>query len=132
MKIITIAGTIGRDAEVRRTQNGDAIAGWSVAVNSREGGQEQTTWFDCSLFGKRGEALAPYLRKGGKVTVCGEFSTREHGGKTYLQVRVSDVTLQGDSNRREEQAGPREDRTSDRRAPVGRQGADDDFDEIPF
>lgn len=119
MKVITIAGTIGKDAEVRRTQSGDAIAGWSVAVNSRDGGQEQTTWFDCSLFGKRGEALAPYLRKGGKVTVIGDLSTREHNGKTYLQVRVSEVALQGGRSE-----GEREERQPER-------GADLD-DEIPF
>ena len=95
MQIITIAGTVGKDAEVRRTQDGDAIAGWSVAVNAKRGGQDVTTWYDVSLFGRRGEALAPYVRKGGKVTVIGELSTREHNGKTYLQVRASEVTLQG-------------------------------------
>jgi single-strand DNA-binding protein len=124
MQIITIAGTIGKDAEVRKTQDGDPIAGWSVAVNSKRGGQETTTWFDCSLFGKRGEGLAPYIRKGGKVTVSGEFSTREYDGKTYLQVRAHEVALQGD--RREERSEPREERNADRRAPA------DLNDEIPF
>ena len=32
MKIITIAGNVGKDAVVRRTGNGDAVAGFSVAV----------------------------------------------------------------------------------------------------
>ena len=126
MKIITIAGTIGKDAEVRRTQNGDAIAGWSVAVNSRDGGQETTTWFDCSLFGKRGEALAPYLRKGGKVTVSGDLSTREHNGKTYLQVRANEVALQGG---RDEQ---REERHTERRDDSVRRTSSDLDDDIPF
>jgi len=92
MKVITIAGGIGKDAEVRRTQSGDAVTGFSVAVSDR---QKNTTWFDVSMWGKRGEALAPYLTKGGKVTVSGEFGTREYEGKTYLTVNANDVTPQG-------------------------------------
>ena len=94
MKVITIAGTIGRDAEVRSA--GDRrVTGWSVAVDDGWGDKKTTLWFDCNLWGPRGEKLAGYLTKGGKVTVAGSLSTREHNGKTYLAVDVSDVTLQG-------------------------------------
>lgn len=93
MQIITIAGNIGRDAEVRSTQNGDKVAGFSVAVS--EGRDKPTTWWDVSLWGRRGEALAPYLTRGARVTVSGAFSTREHDGKTYLQCRANEITLQG-------------------------------------
>ena len=95
MRNITIAGNIGKDAQVRTTQNGDKITGWTVAVEAGFGQNKKTLWFDCSWFGGRGEKVAPYLTKGGKVTVSGELDTREHDGKTYLQVRVNDVTLQG-------------------------------------
>ena len=92
MKQITIAGNVGKAADIRTTQNGDKIASFSVAVSDRN---KNTTWFDCGIWGKRGEALAQYLTKGAKVTVCGELSTREHEGKTYLSVRVDQITLQG-------------------------------------
>ncbi len=93
MKQITISGGLTRDAVLRRTQQGDPILGFSVGVS--EGRDKPSTYFDCSLFGKRGEALEPHLKKASKVTVCGDFSTREHEGKTYLQIRVSEITLQG-------------------------------------
>jgi single-strand DNA-binding protein len=93
MKQIIIAGGLTRDATLRRTQGGDPILGFSVGVS--EGRDKPSTYFDCSLFGKRGEALEQYLKKGAKVTVIGDFSTREHDGKTYLQIRVSEVSLQG-------------------------------------
>lgn len=93
MKQIIIAGGLTRDAELRRTGNGDPILNFSVGVS--EGRDKPSTYFSCSLFGKRGEALEQYLRKGTKVTVCGDLSTREHDGKTYLQVRADQVTLQG-------------------------------------
>ena len=92
MKAIIIAGNIGRDAVTRTTQGGDKITGWSVAVEAGFGQNKRTLWFDCSWFGGRGEKLAQYLTKGSKVTVSGDFDTREHEGKTYLQLRVNDVT----------------------------------------
>lgn len=47
------------------------------------------------MWGKRGEAVASYIRKGEKIAVSGDLSTREHNGKTYLQVRADDITLLG-------------------------------------
>lgn len=99
MKQITIAGGLTRDAVLRRTQQGDPVLGFSVGVS--EGRDKPSTYFDCSLFGKRAEALEPHLKKASKVTVCGDFSTREHEGKTYLQVRVSEITLQGGNQRQD-------------------------------
>ena len=98
MRNITIAGNIGKDAQIRTTQNGDKITGWSVAVEAGYGQNKKTQWYDCSWFGSRGEKVAPYLTKGSKITVSGEFDTREHDGKTYLQISVNNVTLQGGGN----------------------------------
>lgn len=121
MQMITIAGNVGKDAEVRRTQKGDTVAGFSVAVS--RGKDQPTTWWDCSLWGVRAEKLAPYIRKGGKVTVTGEFSTREHEGKTYLQCRVNDIALQ---SRADEGSGQSASQGGLQNAPAGLD------DEIPF
>ena len=94
MKSITIAGNIGKAAELRQTQNGDAVASFNVAVNDKRD-KDQTYWFTCTLWGKRAQALSQYLTKGQKVTVQGDLTTREYEGKTYLQVNVADVVLQG-------------------------------------
>lgn len=100
MKQVIIAGNITKDAITRTTPSGDKVTGFSVAVNDRN---NNATFFGCSLWGKRGEALCQYLTKGSAVAVVGDLSTREHDGKTYLDVRVSEVTLQGGrKNTREE------------------------------
>lgn len=101
MKSITIAGNVGKDAVIRTAQNGDKVTGWPVAVEERNGQGKRTIWFDCTLWGKRGEALANYLTKGTRVAVAGELSTREHDGKTYLTVRANEVTLMGGGEKRE-------------------------------
>lgn len=121
MKTIMIAGNIGKDA-VLREAGGTSVAGFSVAVESREKGEKITTWFDASMWGKRAEGLAQYLTKGTKVAVSGEFGTREYDGKTYLTVNASEITLMGGGQeRREEQ--PRQEHQQDRQL---------DEDAIPF
>lgn len=124
MKTITVAGSIGKDAVVRSTQSGEKVTGWPVAVEERVGQDKRTIWFDCTLWGKRGESLAPYLTKGGKVAVSGELSTREHDGKTYLTVRADQVTLLGGKQDGERRDGAGQ---ADRRG-----GRDDMSGEIPF
>lgn len=95
MKSITIAGNIGKDAVTRTTQGGDKVTGFTVAVEDRQNKDKSTVWFDVSMWGARGEKIAEYLTKGGKVCVSGDLSTREHEGKTYLTVRADQVTLMG-------------------------------------
>lgn len=128
MKAITIAGNIGKDAEVRSTQGGDKVTGWTVAVEDRNGKEKSTLWFDCTLWGKRGESLAQYLTKGSKVCVSGELSTREHNGKTYLTIRAEQVSLMGGKPE-----GQREERQSDGYGAGGTPKNDPyDGDAIPF
>lgn len=98
MQQLLIAGTLGKDAEIRRLQNGDPVCNFSVAVDGgkdKQGQRRDSTWYDCSLWGKRGEGLAQYLTKGGKVTITGRPTVRVHEGKAYLGVNVDQITLQG-------------------------------------
>lgn len=136
MKNITIAGRTGKDAVLRRLQDGTPVLGFSVAVDDGYGQNKRTLWFDCSVFGKRGEGLEPHLKKGTAVAVSGDMSTREHDGKTYLTVRVSEVTLQGGG---EKPAAKQEritsyDRDDDRTSYGARGGSAASLadDEIPF
>lgn len=103
MKNITIAGRLTKDA-VTREAGSDKVTGFAVAVVDRSGKEKATIFFDCSLWGKRGESLVQYLTKGSSVTVSGDFGTREYEGKTYFTVRVNDVTLQGGKSNSEGQA----------------------------
>lgn len=128
MKNITIAGNIGKDAMTRRTQAGDAVTSWPVAVEERAGQEKRTIWFDVSLWGKRGESLSQYLTKGSRVAVSGDLSTREHDGRTYLTVRADQVTLLGGGAERGN------DDRRDNRSDTGNRGSQSGGydDEIPF
>jgi single-strand DNA-binding protein len=93
-------GNLGRDCESRYLPNGDAVVSFSVGVKAGFGDKATTTWARCSMFGKRGESVAPYLLKGQLVGVSGELFEREWDDKqgqkrTSLEVRVNDLTLLG-------------------------------------
>jgi single-strand DNA-binding protein len=93
-------GNLGNDCEQKYLPNGDAIVSFSVGVKAGYGDKASTTWARCAMFGKRGEAVAPYLLKGQLVGVSGELTNREYTDKdgnkrTSLDVRVNDLTLLG-------------------------------------
>lgn len=110
MQTITIAGRIGQDAKVNTTRNDDSVCNFSVAVETRQGKDKVTNWWRVSLWGKRGEALAQYLTKGSAVTVVGGFELGEYDGKPQLNVRASEVTLQGSPQQDDRERSARGDR----------------------
>lgn len=132
MNSISISGNLGKDSEMRYLQNGDPVCTFSVADSM--GKDKATIWWNCSLFGKRAEALSQYLTKGQQVTVIGNVTEREwtdkDGGKRKsMDVRVSDVALMG--GKREAAPAPRPAATSAKSAPSGFDDMLDDS-EIPF
>lgn len=118
-------GRVGKDAVTRQAGNSQ-VTGFSLAVDSGFGDKKQTLWLDCSAWGERFAKVGEYITKGSQLGVTGELGTREHEGKTYLTLRVADVTLVGgkrdDGERRPQQ---RQERKS---APAG----DFQEDDIPW
>ena len=123
---VIIAGNLGKDAVAKSTQNNKDYCSFPVAATIGWGDKKQTIWIDVTKWGEGSQGLAKLLRKGAKVTVIGELSTREHEGKTYLQCRATDVALQGDA-----QGGERQERGGQGGTDYGG-GSDDLDDRIPF
>lgn len=121
----TIAGNIGKTAETRNAGQ-TTVTGFSVAVEQRGKDGKKTQWVNCSMWGKRGEALAPHITKGGKICASGELTTREYDGKTYLELSVQDVTLLGGGS---SGGGGSAQRPADQGSTYG---GDLDGDTIPF
>lgn len=133
MNVITIAGQLGRDIEIRYTPNGKAVGNFSVADS--QGRDKPTIWWNCQIWDKRAEALAPYLLKGQAVTVTGAVSEREYekdGQKRKaMDVRVTDVALQG--GKPEAAPAPRQAPAPKAAAPAkSASGFEDMDDDIPF
>lgn len=94
---LSLAGNVGRDAAYKQTQGGQELCSFPVAVNIGYGDNKSTIWVDVSRWGKGAKGLADILRKGSRVAVTGQMSTREYEGKTYIQCNAHDVTIMGDA-----------------------------------
>ena len=101
-----IIGNLGKDAEVRYTPGGAAVATISVATtetwNDKTSGQrqEKTEWHRVVIWGKTAEAIGEYLTKGRQVYVEGRIQTRQwddkDGNKRYTtEIRSDRVVLLG-------------------------------------
>src|SRR3546814_7220860 len=75
------------------------ISDWSSDVCSSD--------LRVSLWGKRGESLQPYLLKGVKVAISGEFETSEYEGKTKLNIRDNEVDIMSSRKDQNESCGNR-------------------------
>ncbi len=75
---IHICGNLGRDPEIKTTQNGKAMCKLNIAVTKRYNNQDNTTWFKVVAFGELAERCAKSLVKGCKLSVHGEMESRSY------------------------------------------------------
>lgn len=101
-----LIGNLGRDAELRYTPGGAAVATINVATtevwNDKATGQkrEQTEWHRVVVWGKQAESLAEYLVKGKQIYVEGRIQTRKWTDKDGVErytteIRSDRITLLG-------------------------------------
>ena len=87
-----ITGNLTRDPELRSTPSGSSVCGFSVAVNrvfrdSNGNQQEDVSFIDCSAWGKLGEMISQYAKKGSSVLVSGRLDQRSWEDKNSGQKR---------------------------------------------
>lgn len=75
---VIIAGNLTRDPELRYTPKGSAVAGFSLAVNrtwKTESGEtkEEVSFIEVEAWGRQGEVIAQYMRKGRPLLVEGRL-----------------------------------------------------------
>lgn len=102
---VILVGNLGRDAELRYTPGGAAVAKFSIATtemwNDKSGQrQERTEWHNIDLWGKQAETLSEYLVKGKQVYIEGRLQTDEYTDKEGVKrkstkVRCDRVVLLG-------------------------------------
>src|SRR5713226_6610004 len=106
---VILVGNLGRDAELRYTPGGAAVATINMATTevwNDKGGQrqEKTEWHRVVLWGKTAESLAEYLTKGKQIYVEGRLQTRQwddkDGNKRYTtEIRGDRIVLLGGGGR---------------------------------
>jgi single-strand DNA-binding protein len=107
---VILMGNLTRDPELRYTPKGTAIARIGVAVNrvwTTETGEkkEEVTFVDCDAYGKTGETIGQYLKKGSPILIEGRLRLHSWEDKntkqkqSKLRVDVETFKFVGPANR---------------------------------
>lgn len=99
MQTVTLVGRAASDAELKRTNGGQAMARFRMAVNTGPRSAEKTNWWTVTVFGASADNMAKWVTKGREVVVTGRMEVREYeqqGVQRYsLEVVASEWTLVG-------------------------------------
>jgi single-strand DNA-binding protein len=98
MNKVILMGRLTRDPEVRYSQgdNASAVARFSLAVDRRfkKDGEQTADFINCVAFGKTGEFIEKYGRKGTKFVVEGRIQTGSYTNKDGQKVYTTDVVVE--------------------------------------
>lgn len=94
-----LVGRLTRDPEVRYSQgeNASCIARFSIAVNRRfknAEGNYEADFINCVAFGKSGEFIEKYFKKGMAIGITGRIQTGSYTNKDGVKVYTTDVVVE--------------------------------------
>ena len=78
---VTLVGNLTKDPELRYTNNQKPFVSFSIAVNRKWDGGEQTSYFDCVSWGDIAVNITNSFHKGNRVVVVGRLEQRTWEGK---------------------------------------------------
>ena len=99
---VILLGNLGRDPEIRSMQSGKKMASFSIATSKRwkdrttQEQKESTSWHNIVVFNEGlVDVIEKYVKKGSKIYVEGELSTRKYQDNEGNDKYVTEVVLQG-------------------------------------
>ena len=87
---VNLVGRFTADVELKYTNNGMAIADFSLAVDRNK---EETDFIRCKTFGKTAENIANFFKKGDLIAVNGSIQTGKYVNKDKKTVYTTDVVV---------------------------------------
>ena len=97
---VELVGRLTRDADLKYTTTGTAIAGISLASNrsvkKQDNWETEVSYFDASIYGKSAENLKPYLTKGKTIGIAGHLKQDrwEKDGQKFSRIKIEVEELQ--------------------------------------
>jgi single-strand DNA-binding protein len=117
---VILIGNVTRDIELRHVGSGTAVTDLGIAINERikkgEDWVDDTTFVDCTLWGRTAEVASEYLSKGSPVMIEGKlrFEQWEKDGQKHSRLKVVGERLQLLTKKPTDSAPPQ--RTEQRRS----------------
>lgn len=127
---VFLMGNLTRDPELRYTPSGTAVCEFGLAVNRQwttpDGEKrEETCFVDCQMWGRRGEVISEYMRKGRPLFVEGRLQLDQWEGKdgqkrSRMRVVAENFEFIGGRSDEGNRGGARAGQSGDRGASRGR------------
>ncbi|MDR3154665.1 MAG: single-stranded DNA-binding protein [Deltaproteobacteria bacterium] len=86
-----LLGRLGKDPELRFTQNGTSMCVFTLATSERWGQEERTEWHRIVMYDRLAETANQYLRKGDQVYLEGKIQTRSWNDKAGAKHSMTDI-----------------------------------------
>lgn len=93
-----LIGRLTRDPELRRTQQGDAVVSFTLAINrnyTSKDGQQQADFINCVAWKKLAENIEKYCAKGRTLGVEGRLQSRSYDNAQGQKVFVTELFCTG-------------------------------------
>ncbi len=102
MNKVILIGRLARDPEVRYTQSAEplAITRFAIAVDrpfarrNNNDSDKTVDFLNCVCFGKRGETIGQYFRKGNRIAVTGRIQTGEYTDQSGNKRYTTDIVVE--------------------------------------
>lgn len=100
MNKVILIGRMARDPEVRYSQGAEPVAVCSFAVavdkpysRNRQEGEPTADFINCVAFGRRGENIGQFFRKGNRIALQGRIQTRSYQDQQDNKRYVTEVVV---------------------------------------
>lgn len=91
---VVLVGRLTKDADLRYTANGAAVASFTLAVNrqfTNQNGEREADFVNCVVWKKAAETLANFTHKGSLIGVEGRLQSRYYDNQQGQRVFVTEV-----------------------------------------
>jgi len=139
-------GRLTRDPETKSTTTGKGITSFAIAMDVGFGDKKKTIFWECKIWGERGETFTKYVLKGHQVGIEARIEQEEWVDKATQEQRkklvlvVNDFTLLSNGEKTQGQASPKASQPAPRKVAQAAQNNSGDEpitegvegDDIPF
>ena len=89
---IILLGNVGQEPELKVLKD-TSVTAFSIATTEAYNGTKTTTWHRCKAFGKTGETIAKYIKKGDQVYVEGKMKFGSYENKEGNTVYTAEAII---------------------------------------
>lgn len=94
---VTLVGRLTKDADLKYTSNGTAVASFTLASErsfTKQNGEREADFINCVVWRKPAETLANYTRKGTLIAVRGRLQSRSYENDQNQRVYVTEIVVE--------------------------------------